>query len=141
MVNSGTVELRMEASPEEICVSAHEMSTNGKCHVKEADKGVDPPPAQVQLAAEETGNTSQARYWQIRTRKKTSMNGLTSRSASLIHRKEDPHINPRKMNLTQFFADNADVLPVRAATFWLRCLFYRDNPSNVHRLQPHGGRV
>jgi len=76
-----------------------------KCNIKKTYKGVDPPPVQVQLrwvSKKYTPNPIPAK----KTLKKTSMNGSTSRSASLIHMKAEPQTSPRKMNLIQFFIDN-----------------------------------
>ena len=51
MVKSGTVELRIEANPDEMWVSAQEMRAKGKATLKKPMKCKYPPRMQVKLPA------------------------------------------------------------------------------------------
>jgi hypothetical protein len=116
MVNKGTVELRMAAIPDEIDFSLQEIKANGIATLKNpTNANFQNHFALNEVLAESTkkSNPSVAK----KTLNITRVRGPTSRNAIFIQRKEDPQINPRKRNLSQFLADNGMFLQIQEPCF------------------------
>src|SRR4030065_330649 len=97
MANNGTVPFRMEATAESIVFSPHEMSAKGRAvlvspssaiaHSERPSRGKD---------GRRTATTSARPARPNSSRQATNVNGPSSPMAILIHKKEDPQINPNR---------------------------------------------
>ena len=109
-----------------------------KCYIEETDKGKDPPPAQVQLAAEEQEIHSQPDAGKKNAEKDQHervdlpQRKLDPQEGGTPHQSEEDEFNP-------VFRRQFDVLPARAAAFLWQYYFFQDNLLDAHRLQPRGG--
>src|SRR3990172_3914479 len=105
MANSGTVPFRMEATAESIVFSPHEMRAKGRAvfvrpssaiaHSERRSRGNDGRRTATTNARPAKPNSS---------RQATNVNGPTSPMAILIHKKEDPQINPNRPKANHSFS-------------------------------------